>query len=124
MSTKVKTYELRNKSKAELHKQLDELRQELASLRVQKVTNQNPAKLSKINDVRKSIARVLTVINQQQRDNLRAFYKGSKYLPLDLRHKKTRAIRRRLTSSEASRKTLRQQKRATHFPQRKYAVMA
>ena len=49
------------------------------------------------NTVRKSIARVLTVINQKQRQNLRDFYKKKKYAPLDLRTKKTRAIRRRLT---------------------------
>ena len=49
------------------------------------------------NGVRKSIARVLTVTNQKQRQNLRDFYKGKKYLPLDLRAKRTRAIRRRLT---------------------------
>ena len=47
--------------------------------------------------VRKSIARVLTVTNQKARQNLREYYKGKKYLPLDLRTKKTRAIRRRLT---------------------------
>lgn len=49
------------------------------------------------NTVRKSIARVLTVMNQKQRSNLREMYKGKKYQPLDLRAKKTRAIRRRLT---------------------------
>lgn len=47
--------------------------------------------------VRKSIARVLTVMNQKQRQNLREYYKNKKYIPLDLRPKKTRAIRRRLT---------------------------
>ena len=36
-------------------------------------------------------------MNQKQRQNLREFYKNKKYLPLDLRAKKTRAIRRRLT---------------------------
>jgi hypothetical protein len=41
--------------------------------------------------VRKSIARVLTVLTSQQRTALRSFYKGKKYLPLDLRPKKTRA---------------------------------
>ena len=49
------------------------------------------------NTVRKSIARVLTVMNQKARQNLLEYYKDSKYLPLDLRTKKTRAIRRRLT---------------------------
>lgn len=36
-------------------------------------------------------------MNQKARNNLREFYKNKKYLPLDLRPKKTRAIRRRLT---------------------------
>ena len=36
-------------------------------------------------------------MNQKQRQNLREFYKNKKYIPLDLRPKKTRAIRRRLT---------------------------
>jgi large subunit ribosomal protein L35e len=47
--------------------------------------------------VRRSIARVNTVINQKQRQSLREFYKGKKYTPLDLRVKKTRAIRKQLT---------------------------
>jgi large subunit ribosomal protein L35e len=49
------------------------------------------------NAVRKSIARVMTVMNQKARQNLREFYKNKKYIPLDLRPKRTRAIRRRLT---------------------------
>lgn len=72
--------------------------------------------------VRKSIAKVLTVVNQTQRANLRKFHKNKKYKPLDLRPKKTRAIRRALTKHEASRKTLRQQKRDQHFGVRKFAV--
>ncbi len=76
------------------------------------------------NAVRKSIARVLTVITEKQREALKEFYKGKKHVPLDLRAKKTRAIRRRLTPFEASRKTVRQQKKDRHFPQRVYAVKA
>lgn len=49
------------------------------------------------NTVRKSIARVLTITNQKARQNIREYYKNKKYLPLDLRPKKTRAIRRRFT---------------------------
>jgi len=64
----------------------------------------------------------MTVISQTQRDQLRMYYKGKKYVPLDLRPKKTRAIRRRLTKFEASRKTERQQKRDTHFPLRKVSL--
>lgn len=36
-------------------------------------------------------------MNQKARQNLREYYKDKKYLPLDLRTKQTRAIRRRLT---------------------------
>lgn len=73
-------------------------------------------------DLRKSIARVLTVINATQRSQLRIFYKNKKYLPLDLRPKKTRAMRRRLTKHEATLVSEKQKKRQMHFPQRKYAV--
>jgi len=72
--------------------------------------------------VRKSIARVLTVISQTQRENLQKFYRNKKYKPLDLRAKKTRAQRRALNKHEASRKTLRQIKKETHFTVRKFAV--
>merc|ERR1712050_178963 len=109
--TRIKARELRGKSKEELLKQLDGFKQELSTLRVAKVTGGAASKLSKICVVRKSIARVLTVINQTQKENLRKFYKGKKYKPLDLRPKKTRAIRRQLTKHEASLKTRKQQKK-------------
>ncbi|KAF8309349.1 60S ribosomal protein L35 [Clavulina sp. PMI_390] len=121
---KVKAYELQSKSKPDLAKQLDELKRELASLRVQKIASPNAAKLARISSVRKSIARVLTVTNQKARQNLREYYKKKKYLPLDLRDKKTRAIRRRLTPHEKKQKTTKQHKKDIHFPLRKYAVKA
>merc|ERR1712118_70031 len=124
--TKVKCYELRkqSKSKSDLSKQLDELKTELANLRVAKVTGGAASKLSKIKVVRKNIARVLTVINETQKGALRQHYETMKYAPLDLRPKKTRAIRRRLTADEQGLKTPRQAKRAALFPLRKYAVKA
>merc|ERR1712227_490676 len=124
--TKVKCYELRkqSKSKADLTKQLDELKTELANLRVAKVTGGAASKLSKIKVVRKNIARVLTVINETQKGALRQHYAGLKYAPLDLRAKKTRAIRRRLTADEQGKMTNRAAKRKAFFPLRKYAVKA
>lgn len=73
-------------------------------------------------DVRKSIARVLTIINAKQRSQLRLFYKNKKYAPLDLRAKQTRAIRRRLSADEKSRVLAKTKKRSIHFPQRKFAI--
>ncbi|TFY78511.1 hypothetical protein EWM64_g5500 [Hericium alpestre] len=121
---RVKAYELQSKSKNDLSAHLKELKNELLTLRVQKIAGGSASKLTKINSVRKSIARVLTVTNQKQRQNLREFYKNKKYLPLDLRPKKTRAIRRRLTPHEKSLKTVKQHKKDIHFPQRKFAVKA
>nr|GMC59073.1 60S ribosomal protein L35-like [Ipomoea batatas]GMC61683.1 60S ribosomal protein L35-like [Ipomoea batatas]GMC65594.1 60S ribosomal protein L35-like [Ipomoea batatas]GMD86116.1 60S ribosomal protein L35-like [Ipomoea batatas] len=88
---------MRNKNKSELLAQLKDLKAELALLRV---------------------AKVLTVISQKQKAVLREAYKNKKYLPLDLRPKKTRAIRRRLTKHQ----TERQKKKEMYFPLRKYAI--
>ncbi|XP_013388277.1 60S ribosomal protein L35-like [Lingula anatina] len=118
----VKARELRGKKKEDLMKQLDDLKTELSQLRVAKVTGGAASKLSKIRVVRKSIARVLTVINQTQKENLRKFYKNKKFKPKDLRKRQTRAIRRQLTSRELKLKTKKQQRKERLWPMRKYAV--
>lgn len=56
-------------------KQLEDLKNELSTLRVAKVTGGAASKLSKIRVVRKSIARVYIVMHQKQKENLRKLYK-------------------------------------------------
>lgn len=90
-------------------------------MKVQKIQK---ASLPRIHTVRKNIARVLTIINANQRDNVKAFYAGKKYQPKDLRAKKTRAIRRRLTKFEATQITDKARKVKIAFPQRKFAIKA
>ncbi|XP_050022853.1 large ribosomal subunit protein uL29 [Dermacentor andersoni] len=119
---KVKARELRGKKKEELMKQLEDLKQELAALRVAKVTGGAASKLSKIRVVRKSIARVLTVMHQTQKENLRKFYRGKKYKPRDLRPKLTRAKRRELTPHEKSLRTRKQARKMAAYPPRKFAL--
>ncbi|XP_034299488.1 large ribosomal subunit protein uL29 isoform X2 [Magallana gigas] len=119
---KVKAKELRGKKKEDLEKQLDDLKQELGTLRVAKVTGGAASKLSKIRVVRKSIARVLTVMHQTQKENLRKYYKSKRLKPTDLRKKKTRAMRRALTPFEKSIKSRKQQRRERLYPMRKFAV--
>ena len=51
-------------------------------------------------------------------------FQGKKYIPLDLRPKKTRAIRKAMTAHEASLKTAKETRRLKAFPQRKFAVKA
>lgn len=120
----MKCSELRTKDKKELTKQLEELKTELLNLRVAKVTGGAPSKLSKIRVVRKAIARVYIVMNTKTKDNLRKLYKGKKYVPLDLRPKKTRAMRKALSPRDAARLTLKEQRKRAKFPKRKYAVKA
>jgi len=62
---------LRSSNKSTLVKKLEELKNELAQLRVAKVTGGAQSKLAKIKVVRKSIARVLTVYNQTQKSKVR-----------------------------------------------------
>lgn len=130
-TAKVKAYELREKTKSELLGQLKELRQELAGLRVAKVTGGAPNKLSKIKGVRKAVARVLTVYRHNVIGSLRkktaddaASRKGRALLPLDLRPKKTRAIRKALSKEQKAKKSVKAAKKAAAFPRRKYALKA
>ena len=107
------------------------------------------SKLAKIKVVRKSIARVLTVYNQTQKARLRNFLGKKKFVPTDLRVKRTRAIRRKLSTKQVrtgdmilasssmrlfadptfsslqlAKKTTKQQKKLANFPPRRYAVKA
>ncbi len=115
---------MRNKSKSELTKQLEELKKDLSNLRVQQHSSKT-ARVARIGTVRKDIARVLTVMNQDTKRKLRTHYaaKGG-VQPVDLREKKTRAIRRKLTPAQASRVTVKQAKKDANFPMRTYAVKA
>lgn len=74
--------------------------------------------------VRKAIARINTLITAMDRTAAKEAHAGKKNLPVDLRAKKTRAIRRRLTKDEASRKTVRQQRKLISSKMLKYAVKA
>merc|ERR1712098_101287 len=123
--TKVKASELRGKSKDELLKQLNEHKQELNNLRVAKVSGSGAAsKLARICTVRKAIACILTVINQTQKAEIRKLYQGKKYKPVDLRPKKTRALRRQLNPNQLSAKTPRAAKREMLYAPRKFALKA
>ena len=62
--------------------------------------------------------------NSNLKINRRAFdyLQSKKYKPLDLRPKKTRAIRKALTPHEKSIKTAKELRKMRAFPQRKFAV--
>lgn len=72
-----------------------------------KVSSQPQVKLTKIRQVRKSIAKCLTVLSEKRIDQAREASKKSRYTPKDLRMKKNRAWRRKLTKFEQKKLTLR-----------------
>merc|ERR1719240_2621941 len=106
--TKLKMPDLRAKTRKDLQKEATDLKSELA----------------KIGMVRKQIARVLTVYSQKQREEARKEYKDKKYQPLDLRKKKTRAIRLRLTHAQKTKPTQKAKVKKQNFPMRRFAVAA
>ena len=135
--------EFRGKKHEELLGELKKLREELQKIRFTKGSGTAVSKLSKIKDLRKQIARILTVIRENKKqdvvkalrervtkkeDNKEEEVKTTiknlkmKHIPLDLRPKLTRAMRRRMTKFERKLVTLRQLKRKLNFPMRKFAV--
>ena len=136
--------EYRKKNNTELLAELKKLREELQTIRFTKVTGTAVSKLSKIKGLRKQIARILTIIRENKKQEVisklltketKEVVDGKetsvsktiknlkmKHLPLDLRPKKTRAIRRKMTKFESKLLTLKLFKRKLSFPMRKFAV--
>ena len=136
--------EYRKKKNNELLADLKKLREELQKIRFSKQSGTAVSKLSKIKSLRKQIARVLTLIRENTKNEVvsklltkekKEVKDGKeetitttiknlkmKHIPLDLRPKKTRAMRRRLTKFENKLVTLKQLKRKLNFPKRKFAV--
>ena len=141
-TTSAKTYRAKNNS--ELLADLKKLREDLQKIRFTKGSGTAVAKLSKIKDLRKQIARILTIIREHKKEDVvkelrtkvtKEVKDGKeeevkttiknlkmKHIPLDLRPKLTRAMRRRMTKFERKLVTLRQLKRKLNFPLRKFAV--
>merc|ERR1711991_314609 len=66
--------DLAEKDKNGLLKQLNEYKKELSQLRVAQVMSNTASKVGKIGTMRKNIARILTVLNTKERQNLRKLY--------------------------------------------------
>ena len=120
------------------------MREELQQIRFTRVSGTAVSKLSKIKTLRKEIARVLTIIRENKKNEVvskllerktQEIKDGKeeevtktiknlkvKHIPIDLRAKKTRAQRKALTKFENNLLTLKQLKRKLNFPKRKFAV--
>ena len=131
---------LRESNEETLQQNLKDLQKELQELKVSKVASGVASKLAKIRVVRKAIARILTFLNHKRRATVKNAFRnrkeirayneanGTKFstgkVPKELRPRKTRALRRRLTKKEAGKKLLKTLKREWNFPQRNYALKA
>ena len=137
-----KTY--RKKNNTELLADLKKLREDLQQIRFTKVSGTAVSKLSKIKTLRKEISRVLTILRESKKNEVisnllqkkeKEVKDGKeeeivktiknlkvKHIPIDLRAKRTRAMRKRLTKFENNLLTLKQLKRKLNFPKRKFAV--
>ena len=100
------------------------VQKDLAALRVSKVSSQPQVKLTKIKQVRKNIAKVLTVLSEKRISAAKTEFKKKRYTPVDLRLKKSRAFRRRLSPFEQKKMTVRGAKKAAATKQRKFSVSA
>eukprot|EP00818_Percolomonas_sp_WS_P001808 CAMPEP_0117450778 /NCGR_PEP_ID=MMETSP0759-20121206/8650_1 /TAXON_ID=63605 /ORGANISM="Percolomonas cosmopolitus, Strain WS" /LENGTH=118 /DNA_ID=CAMNT_0005243323 /DNA_START=43 /DNA_END=396 /DNA_ORIENTATION=+ len=118
MAPKSTATDLRTKSREDLQKTLDEYKNELFQLRIAKVTGQG-GNVGQMRSVRRTIARIITIMNEQSRTELRKLYKDEKFIPVDLREKSTRAMRNRIPKSQSKLKTRRERVRAKNFPMRK-----
>jgi len=89
----------------ELSSMEEDMRLELMSLRVAKQVGGQPGRVNQIKKVRKSIARVLTVMTAKRRADAFELVKKDKYKPLDARSNRhqTKAMRQRLNKYERTR---------------------
>ncbi|CAL6406028.1 unnamed protein product [Bathycoccus prasinos] len=122
--SQVKTSDLRSQSRNWLKSALEQQKQQLASLKIAKVTGGAPNKIARVSSPSVSHAPHLDCLRQNQLKSLEALLRRPKYTPLDLRAKKTRAIRRRLSPAEKNAKTAKQAKKDAYYPKRKYALKA
>lgn len=121
----LKIKDLRSSDKNELQKKLAEFKKELSQLRVVQQVSGQAGRIARIGPIRKSIARILTVLNQNERENLRKAYSDKKTrdaMPKSLKQKLTRRRRLALKDNEKNRKTRRQLRQAAKFPKRVFAV--
>lgn len=120
----MKAYQARSKSVDDIKTELVTLKRDLMKARVANATRgqQQASKTNAIHDVRKNIARMLTVLSEKRHLAAKEACKGKDVR--QLRAKKTRAMRRALTPAQKALKTASQKTRESNFPMRKFVIRA
>ncbi|KAH0785298.1 ribosomal protein L29 [Histomonas meleagridis] len=120
----LKAHELIQKSRADLLEELATLEKKLFELRGQIATSSSRQKLSEIQTVRRDVARVKTVLMEQQRKALKEKYNGKKLVPKDIRKKQVKSQRKVLPAKYANKLTKRAARRAKYLKPVKFALKA
>ncbi|GKT34389.1 putative multi-domain containing protein [Aduncisulcus paluster] len=116
--------EYRQKSIAELKVVLSTLKEDLLKHRVASISSANPQGLTKLRELRKNVACVMTIMTQKARSAAFEEHKGKKFLPKDLRDRRTRAMRRALKKSEKNKVSRRVARKSSKYPMKCFAVKA
>lgn len=120
----LKPHELRAKSRSELLEELAKLEKKLFELRGQAATSSSRQKLSEIQTTRRDVARVKTVLMEQQRAALKDKFKEAAHVPKDLRPNLTKSQRQQLPAKWANKLTKRAATRAKYLKPVKFALKA
>ena len=120
----LKPHELRQKSRSDLLEELAKLEKKLFELRGQIATSSSRQKLSEIQTTRKDVARVKTVLMEQQRNALKEKFKDAKHVPKDIRPHLTKSQRQQLPAKYADKLTKRATRRAKYLKPVKFALKA
>ena len=118
----LKAFELKKKARSELLEELATLEKKLFELRGQKAASSSGSKLTEIKITRRDVARVKTILMQQQREALSLKYKDKKLIPKDLREYKEKSLRNKLEKKFADKMTPRERRRSKFLHPMKFAI--
>ena len=117
----LKGKDLRQKSRNDLLEELASLEKKMFELKGQKSAG---SKLNEIKQARRDIARVKTILMEQQRKALNEKYAGKKYVPVDIRKHTEKSIRSKLAPKYANKMTSAQIRRNKFLHPVKFALKA
>ena len=120
----LKAHELATKSRADLLEELATYEKKLFEARSQIATQSSRQKLSEILNLRRDVARIKTVLMEQQRKALKDQYKDAKHVPKDIRPNVVKSRRQQLPEKYANKLTARAAKRAKFLKPVKYELKA
>jgi ribosomal protein L29 len=119
-----KPHELHGKSRQQLLEDLATAEKKLFETRSQLASSSSRAKLSELQTVRRDVARIKTILMEQQRKALTEKYAEAVFVPIDVRPKIVKSQRKKLPAKFANKLTVRARRRAKFLKPVKFALKA